>query len=182
MTDCANWEQLGIVIRYVYQQKPVERLIEPVKCDNIRGEAMILTFRTAVLRLTMVQEISQENNGAARNFQKKKILRMIEHYIITAPHELNLALTKASRVPEVFNMVCLLQSLGRFFASSSKRQRLFEKIIQEKVDQTIFNKIKEKIKPLCETRWVERHTAFKDLDVLYLCIISCLEIISKSED
>ena len=23
VTDCANWEQLGIVIRYVYQQNPV---------------------------------------------------------------------------------------------------------------------------------------------------------------
>ena len=38
VTDCANWEQLGIIIRYVYQQKPAERLIEYVKCDNIRSE------------------------------------------------------------------------------------------------------------------------------------------------
>ena len=31
VTDCANWEQLGIVIRYVYQQKPAERRIEYVR-------------------------------------------------------------------------------------------------------------------------------------------------------
>ena len=42
--------------------------------------------------------------------------------------------------------------------------------------------MKKKIKPLCETRWVERHKAFEDLDVLYLYIILCLEIISKNED
>ena len=40
MTDFANREQLGILIRYVYQQKSVERLIEYVKCDNITGQAI----------------------------------------------------------------------------------------------------------------------------------------------
>ena len=54
--------------------------------------------------------------------------------------------------------------------------------VQEKVDQVTFIKMKKKIKSLCETRFVERHTAFQDLDVLYLYNILCLEIISKNED
>ena len=103
-------------------------------------------------------------------------------YYHCASDESNLALTKASRVSEVFNMVFLLQSLVRFFTSSPKRQRLFEKVIQEKVDQSTFNKMKKKSKLFCETRWVERHTEFEDLDVLYLYIILCLEIISENED
>ena len=37
--------------------------------------------------------------------------------------------------------------------------------------------MKKKIKSLCETRFLERQTTFEDLDVLYLYIISCLEII-----
>ena len=40
VTDCEFWEQLGIVICYVYKQKPVERLIEYVKSDNIRSETI----------------------------------------------------------------------------------------------------------------------------------------------
>ena len=68
-------------------------------------------------------------------------------------------------------MVCLLQFLGWFFASFPKRQYLFEKVIKYKVDQSAFNKVKRKIKHICETRWVERHIAFEDLDVLYLHII-----------
>ena len=99
-TDCANWEQLGKVIRYVYQQKPVERLIEYVKCGNIRGE----TIANLIIE-------SLKSNG--------------------------------------------IDISGRFFASSPKRQRLFEKIIQEKFDQSTFNKMKKKIKHICETRWVE---------------------------
>ena len=40
MTDCANWQQLGTLIRYIYQQEPVETLIEYVKCDNIIDETI----------------------------------------------------------------------------------------------------------------------------------------------
>ena len=76
-------------------------------------------------------------------------------------------------------MVCLLQSLGQFFASSLKIKRLLQKAIKEKVVQFTF---KDEKKILTETWWVERHTAFQDLDVLYLYIILCLEIISKNED
>ena len=68
-------------------------------------------------------------------------------------------------------MVCLLRSLGQFFASFPKRKHLFEKVFKEKVGQSTFNKMKKEIKPICETRWVERHVAFEDLDVLYLYII-----------
>ena len=81
VTDYGHWEQLRIVIRYVYQQKLVERLLEYVKCDNIRGETIdnliikslksVLTFHTAVLRLTMVQEIWQENKTEQLEISKK---------------------------------------------------------------------------------------------------------------
>ena len=122
-----------------------------------------------------------KQNGAARNFQKINQNDRALYYDCFSL-ELILALTKASKVSEVFSMVYLLQSLSRLFSSSHKRQRLFEKLIQEKVDQSTFNKMKKKIKPLCETRWVDRHTVFEDLDVLYLYIILCLEIRSKNED
>ena len=42
MTNCVNWEQLGILIRYIYQQKPAPRLTEYVKSDKIKGEAQLI--------------------------------------------------------------------------------------------------------------------------------------------
>ena len=36
----SNWEQLGIVERYVKSSIPVEKLLEYVKCENIRGNTM----------------------------------------------------------------------------------------------------------------------------------------------
>ena len=42
--------------------------------------------------------------------------------------------------------------------------------------------MKKKIKPICENRWAEQHTALEDLDVLHFYIILCLEIIAKNKD
>ena len=82
VTDCANWEQLGIVICYVYQQKPVERLMEYVKCDNIRDET-IANLITESLKRNGIDvsycrsqtydgagNIAGKQNRAAQNFQK----------------------------------------------------------------------------------------------------------------
>ena len=35
--DSSNWEQLGIVVRYVKDAKPMEKLLEYVKCSDIKG-------------------------------------------------------------------------------------------------------------------------------------------------
>jgi len=43
------------------------------------------------------------------------------------------------------------------------------------------NTTKTKLKPLCETRWVERHTAFSDLKALYEPLLDCLAFIEVNE-
>ena len=163
VTDCVNWEQLEIVIPHVYQQKPLERLIEYDKCDKIRGEIIAnLMIESLKINGTNISycrsqaydsagNMAGKQNGAALKFQKKKKNTQNDRalYYHCASDKFNLALAKASRVPEIFDTVCLFQSLGRFFASSPKRQRLFEKVIQENIDQSTFNKIKKKIKPFC---------------------------------
>ena len=40
----------------------------------------------------------------------------------------------------------------------------------------------KKIKPLCETHWVERHTDFDDLNQLYKPLLNSLELIQSSSD
>ena len=76
------------------------------------------------------------------------------------------------------NMVSTMQMLGIFFKYSSKCQRKLEQSITEIATESL----KKKVKPLCETRWVERHTAFTDLSQLYESILNCLEAISLNND
>ena len=39
---------------------------------------------------------------------------------------------------------------------------------------------KKEIKPICETRWVERHTAFEDFNDLYEALLLCLSTVAEN--
>ena len=38
VTDISNWEKLGIIVRYVNDRKPEERLLAFVDCESVTGE------------------------------------------------------------------------------------------------------------------------------------------------
>ena len=89
VTDFANREQLAILIRYVYQQKSVERLIiKYVKCDNITGEAItnpiIELLKSNGIDISYCRSqtydgagnIAAKQNGAALNFIETIILSL----------------------------------------------------------------------------------------------------------
>ena len=96
VTDCANWKLLEIVIFYVYQQKPVERVTEYVKWNNIRGEnianLIIESRKSNGIDISYCRSqtydgagnMAEKQDEAARN-SPQKILRMIKHYIIIVP-------------------------------------------------------------------------------------------------
>ena len=93
VTDCANWEQLGIIIRHVYQQKPVDGLIEYVKRNNIRGETIanliIKSLKSNGIFILLFSDLrwcrifGRKAKRSSSRFKKKLIV--IEHYIITVP-------------------------------------------------------------------------------------------------
>ena len=101
-----------------------------------------------------------------------------------ASHELNLRLSKASKVPEVHSMVKTMQSLCLFFRFSVKRQIILEAAIAQTYsnNEKTKQKVKQKVKPLCETIWVERETAFDNLISLYEEVTFCLDKIEQNDD
>ena len=40
VTDASGWEQLGLALRYVKDNKPVERLVSFISCDSVTGAAI----------------------------------------------------------------------------------------------------------------------------------------------
>ena len=69
-------------------------------------------------------------------------------------------------------MISTMQFLGPFFKFSPKRQRKLELSISLKSPDN--NESKLKVKAMCETLWVERHTKFENLANLYESVIHCL--------
>ena len=124
-----------------------------------------------------------KTNGCAANFLK---VVSNAHYYHCASHSLNLALSKTCRLPEVTNMMSTLQALGIFFKFSPKRhQRLtiaLDTVNAERSSQDCPLIKHEKVKVLCETRWVERHTTLEDFHQMYEAIIDCLDAIRLNED
>ena len=82
-------------------------------------------------------------------------------------------------------MLSTLTSLGIFFRYSPKRQRQLEesisqynKVLKEQGKKEIH---KTKIKTMCQTRWVEKHTSMEDLNMMYPALIQCLDFIVNNK-
>ena len=75
-------------------------------------------------------------------------------------------------------MLSDLKSLGIFFKYSPKRLRCLDAFLEIINDERRENEDcipKKKLKLLCGTRWVERHTALTDFVELYDAVVYCLQ-------
>lgn len=162
VTDVSNWEQLGIVIRYVKDSKPVERLLEFVSCEKITGEDLcenlIKSQQSCGLDVQFCRSMTMDGAGnmagkqagcAARFTQQSP--RALYHYC--SNHDLNLALCKSCSVTEICSMLDTITQLGVFFKYSPKRSRRFEMAITEENQNNDSEEIaRRKVGLFCETR------------------------------
>ncbi|KAG7162735.1 hypothetical protein Hamer_G025652 [Homarus americanus] len=95
------------------------------------------------------------------------------------------ALSKVCKLPEMTNMMSIVQALGIYFKYSSKRQLHLEKALHilsvERKSQGQPLVKPEKVNLLCETRWVERHTALEDIHQMVEPTFECLTGIAKTK-
>ena len=191
VSDVSGWEQLGISLRYVENHVPVEKLVRFVACRSVTGAALCTEIRTALNDIGVDEAncraqgydgagaMSGHLNGCQKIFRDHVPLA---HYYHCSSHQLNLALTKSCAAREIQCMISDLKSVGLFFKYSPKRQRAMEVSIsaenskRSEADQPPIRA--EKVKMLCETRWVERHTALTDFRELYPAVVHCLQVIS----
>ena len=189
--DVSNWEQLGIVIRYLKDGQPVEKLLGYVACESVCGEDIFREITVFLARCNIDVQMcrGQGYDGAgamagALNGCQAKLQSVVPQaiYYHCSSHQLNLALSKACSVPEIQQMVSTLKSVGIFFKYSPKRQRRLEACVEqvnEKKRKEMEAEIpKKKLKLLCDTRWVERHTAMEDFHLLFEPLVLCLSQIS----
>ena len=80
VTDVSNWEQLGIIIRYVKDCEPIERLLEFVPCEDIKGKSLCIYLvkalqipRYVVQKRLMALVICQEKQMGLQEYFQNKI-------------------------------------------------------------------------------------------------------------
>lgn len=95
-------------------------------------------------------------------------------------HSLNLVICHACDMRSIQNMLDTCRELYSFFDNSPKRQA-FLNIVIDALEQGETKK--RRLKNLCKTRWIERHSTFETIHDLYQYIVITLdEICDPSDD
>ena len=98
-------------------------------------------------------------------------------YIHCCSHILNLSIASSCLEVLVRNMMGSVSEISKFFEHGKRLDKLAEVIDSEFPDVK-----KQRVKPLCRTRWVERHDALEVFVELYPAIVQSLHDIAYGED
>jgi len=185
VTDCANMEQMSLVLRYVHPQTSVttEDLVDFVECDDgVTGQAIARKITSKLqeygLDLTLLR--GQGYDGAGNMAGKTKGTAALitglypdALYLHCASHCLNLVIVKSCEITSVRNMMGVCKKVSDFFDSHPKRQKKLE----DAIDDTQPSSTRRKVKDLSRTRWVQRLDALETLCLLHHSIVLCMEMI-----
>ena len=181
VTDCANIEQLTIVLRFVDESVNIrEEFVQFCSTERITGEVIATTILSKLNDWGLdIEDCRGQGYDGASNMSSARVgvqgrlcgLNPLALYTHCCSHILNLVIVKACSIPMIRNMAGTITETAYFFQNSAKRQRMVEKVI----DRTETDTDKKKLHDLCRTRWVERHEAYENFFSLYECIVNTMD-------
>lgn len=186
VADCANVEQLSIVIRFVQvgSKEIREEFLDFVTVERTTGNsissALLSWLEAHGLDIALCRGqgydgascMSSSNVGVQANICRISPLALYTH---CQSHQLNLCVVKACSISQIRNANGVISEIAKFFNYSPKRQRFFEHVI----DTVLPQEKRVKLKDLCRTRWVQRIDSYLIFYDLYLAVIKTMESISS---
>ena len=189
-TDVSTTEQMTICVRYIDMEdlKMCEDFLGFIKVTSTTGQSLkeyLCKFLHAA-GLSLDDCRGQGYDGGSNMSGKFRGLQALirkeqelAFYVHCFCHSLNLSVSKGCEVPLVRNMLGILASVSTFLSASAKRVSVLTKIIDE---SDLNQSRKQKLKPLCQTRWTERHNSVSIFRELYPFILQALEQIQNDDD
>ncbi|XP_071958098.1 52 kDa repressor of the inhibitor of the protein kinase-like [Antedon mediterranea] len=184
VTDCSNNEVISLNVRYVDKNCKIhEDFLE--FCGMQRVTAVAIS--DSILKMVKDAGLDPANMrgqaydgasvmSAARGTQG--LIRKIAPkamYTHCYAHSLNLSIAASCKNREVKDLVDLINQTFLFLRNSPKREEFFTEILKVYCPE---NKV-EKLKGLCKTRWVERHTCLDTYKAFYEYIVICMDAITN---
>jgi len=166
----------------------VERLLDFAHLKRTTGlavgEGILQSLRDAKLDLKLIR--GQAYDGASSMSSArvgaqavvKEASNQNAHYVHCHSHRLNLSIASSCSLPEIRNTTGVIDEVFLFFDLSPKRQKFLETSLAHYAPGTRH----EKLKGLCKTRWVARHTCLESFLELYEYVVICLNAMSKPDD
>lgn len=149
--------------------------LEPVMSGKAIGSAVLKVIKSLKLNPHFCigigtdgcQVMVSKQVGAIQEIKKET---MVAERCMCFNHALNLSISKSSQVKSVRNLVATVREIGMFFSGSAKRHHVLQTVL------------KQELKSLCETRWVERHESLIQFKSEFLKIVESLDLISNWND
>lgn len=188
-TDISTIEQITLCVRYVdmdEKYKIKESFLQFVPAEGLKGEQLANSILCGLQKcnIDLTNLIGQGYDGASNMSGKfsgvQAYIRQIYPkalYVHCAAHCLNLAISKASSVPQVRNCLSTMERIYDFL-KTPKRKNVLNKAI-EGLDEPPSTK---SLKRLCATRWTSKYEAASDFVELYDCVVESLQEISTWRD
>ena len=188
--DTSNKDQMAIVVRYVVNAKPVERLLCLRILKDKSGEGHAAEILKALNECSVdpqklvfqSYDFSSCMSGKYKGCQRvlsDKIQEDFPHkkeilYIPCQAHRLSTYVERSSKASSlVSSMFDILQSLYTFFSSSTKRSEALEKA-QVEIEGAL------KMRNLSQTRWIARSESIDSVWISLTVIVSLLEQILQN--
>ena len=183
VTDLSNKEMLSLVLRYVdsYTGLIREDFINFAECDSgITGRCLADKIRGTLhsYGLDLINLRGQAYDGAGNMACSIKgtaaIIREqypLALYLHRSSHCLNLVVIKSLQIPNIRNMIGVMDRVYIFFDAHPKRQIALDKTMTETQPASSITKFKA----LCRTRWIQRIDAMETFQSLHFSIIDCFE-------
>ena len=192
-TTSEGREVLSVCLRlldFANPSSPIQREVLLDLCDLPRTTGKVIA--TTILESLQRQKINIKDccgqaydTTASMSSDKKGVQAEISKYAPDAEyqgcclHSLNLVICHACKIQTIQNMMDSCRELYSFFDNSPKRQSFLNVVI----DALSPESKKRKLKNLCKTRWVERHSTFETIFDLYECVVVTLnEICEPTND
>ncbi|XP_025191890.1 52 kDa repressor of the inhibitor of the protein kinase-like [Melanaphis sacchari] len=188
--DISGIEQFSLCARYFDSTDKIihEDFLKFVPVHDVSGRALADTIINELKSLNIdikhlrgqgydgAATMSGKFNGVATLIKNKYPTAL---YIHCSSHNLNLSISYSCNLPQIRNTMGTIESIYLFF-NTPKRQKFFTEQLEmfkkeESMKDDGCHSNKEKLKRLCPTRWVDRHSSVETIYDFLPVIVNSLE-------
>ena len=113
-------------------------------------------------------------SGTNRGVQARvKELYPLAMYTHCCNHVLNMVISTSSQLSDIRNAMATISDICVFLSRSAQRVSIFQDNVEREVSGSASSR--QKLKPICATRWVERHDVIIIFVILLPAVVSTLE-------